>query len=276
MLPMRMLSQLYPWLRPSFFALDPERAHHLAMRALELSYRTSLLTVLEASHRTSSPIDLFGLRFPNRVGLGAGFDKDGEHIDALGALGFGFIEVGTVTPRPQPGNPTPRLFRLPGDEALINRMGFNNHGVAALVSRIQTRRFSGVVGVNIGKNKDTPLEDAASDYTHCLELVAPLADYVTVNISSPNTPGLRTLQEPEQLRRLLGSHGVGAAGPPSDPVDFKNGFHGAPPKFMFCGFIVPYFISWCYNSFLEEGRYAGSSFDRPDWGIRPVPGAEND
>jgi dihydroorotate dehydrogenase len=144
-----------------------------------------------------------GLRFPNRVGLAAGFDKNARDIDSLGRLGFGFIEVGTVTPRPQPGNPRPNLFRLVPDEALINRLGFNNEGAAAAVRRLEARRYTGICGVNIGKNFDTPLEDSTKDYTRCLRAVYGVADYVTINVSSPNTPGLRGLQDPAVLRPLL-------------------------------------------------------------------------
>jgi dihydroorotate dehydrogenase len=148
-------------------------------------------------------VDLMGLHFPNRIGLAAGFDKNARDIDSLGRLGFGFIEVGTVTPRPQPGNPRPNLFRLPADEALINRLGFNNEGAAAAARRLEARRYRGVCGVNIGKNFDTPLEDSVKDYALCLRTVYGVADYVTVNVSSPNTPGLRGLQDPEALRPLL-------------------------------------------------------------------------
>ncbi|MDZ7748794.1 MAG: dihydroorotate dehydrogenase (quinone) [Halofilum sp. (in: g-proteobacteria)] len=150
------------------------------------------------------PRELFGLRLPNPVGLAAGLDKNADHVDALGALGFGFLEVGTVTPRPQPGNPRPRLFRVPGHEALINRMGFNNKGVEHAAARLERRRYRGVVGVNIGKNRDTPLAQAGDDYGRCLERIHALADYVAVNVSSPNTPGLRELQAGPALERLLG------------------------------------------------------------------------
>jgi dihydroorotate dehydrogenase len=148
-------------------------------------------------------VDIMGLRFPNRVGLAAGFDKNGHDIDSLGRLGFGFIEVGTVTPRPQPGNPRPNLFRLIPDEALINRLGFNNEGAAAVVRRLEARRYAGICGVNIGKNFNTPLEKSVEDYVSCLRTVYAGADYVTVNVSSPNTPGLRGLQDPGALRPLL-------------------------------------------------------------------------
>jgi dihydroorotate dehydrogenase len=148
-------------------------------------------------------VNLMGLHFPNRVGLAAGFDKNAHDIDSLGRLGFGFIEVGTVTPRPQPGNPRPNLLRLPADEALINRLGFNNEGATAAARRLQARRYRGICGVNIGKNFDTPVEDSAKDYALCLRTVYGVADYVTINVSSPNTPGLRGLQHPGALRPLL-------------------------------------------------------------------------
>jgi dihydroorotate dehydrogenase len=151
------------------------------------------------------PTRVFGIDFPNPVGLAAGLDKNAAHIDALGSLGFGFIEVGTITPRPQPGNPKPRMFRLPDRQAVINRLGFNNRGVDALVRNIECSRFQGVLGINIGRNKDTPNERAVDDYLTCLQRVYPLATYVTVNISSPNTEGLRDLQEEKALARFIGT-----------------------------------------------------------------------
>ncbi|MBB1471565.1 MULTISPECIES: quinone-dependent dihydroorotate dehydrogenase [unclassified Luteimonas] len=195
---------MYGLARPFLFALEPERAHRLGLASMEALHRMRLQRVLGARPR-QFPTRAFGLDFPNPVGLAAGLDKNGEHIDALLALGFGFVEIGTVTPRPQPGNQAPRMFRLPQYRALINRLGFNNHGVDALVRNVEraTRR-GGLLGINIGKNKDTPNESAAVDYLHCLERVYPLADYVTVNISSPNTAGLRELQEEQSLRRLVG------------------------------------------------------------------------
>lgn len=150
-----------------------------------------------------NPVKLMGLEFRNPVGLAAGLDKNGECIDAFAALGFGFIEIGTVTPRPQPGNPKPRLFRIPQRQAIINRMGFNNHGVEHLVANVRRASYQGVLGINIGKNKDTPNENALDDYVYCLRKVYEHASYVTVNISSPNTPGLRTLQHGDALRSLL-------------------------------------------------------------------------
>jgi len=195
---------MYPLVRPFLFAFDAERAHGLALSALELAWRTGT-TPLLAARPAPMPTSVFGLDFPNPVGLAAGLDKNGEHIDALFGLGFGFVEIGTVTPRPQAGNPKPRLFRLPQHAAIINRMGFNNAGVDALVRNVErSTQRTGPLGINIGKNKDTPNEDALSDYLACLEKVYPLADYVTVNISSPNTAGLRELQEEQALRRLVG------------------------------------------------------------------------
>ncbi|WP_045727340.1 quinone-dependent dihydroorotate dehydrogenase [Xanthomonas sp. GPE 39] len=194
---------MYSLARPFLFALDAERAHSLGLRALELAYRTGINPLL-APAITPMPTQAFGLTFPNPVGLAAGLDKNGEHIDALLALGFGFVEVGTITPRPQAGNPKPRMFRLPQQQAVINRLGFNNLGVDALVRNVaRARRQRGLLGINIGKNKDTPNEEAVNDYLHCLEKVYALADYVTINISSPNTAGLRELQEEQALRHLV-------------------------------------------------------------------------
>jgi dihydroorotate dehydrogenase len=193
---------MYALLRPALFALDPETAHHVTLRSLGTLQRIGLL-----QRRMHAPGEcdrtVMGLRFPNPVGLAAGLDKNAEYIDALAALGFGFIEVGTVTPRPQPGNPKPRLFRLPQAGALINRMGFNNQGVDALVANVLRARWRGVLGINIGKNFDTPLERALDDYIECLRKVYALASYVTINISSPNTKGLRELQAAAQLDTLL-------------------------------------------------------------------------
>ena len=197
---------MYGLSRPFLFAFDAERAHALGLASLEAAYRTGLNPLL-ARRPKALPTKAFGLTFPNPVGLAAGLDKNGAHIDALMALGFGFVEVGTTTPRPQPGNPKPRMFRLPQQQAVINRLGFNNEGVDALVRNVERarRKDTALLGINIGKNKDTPNEDAASDYLHCLRKVYPLADYVTVNISSPNTAGLRELQEEQALRKLIGA-----------------------------------------------------------------------
>ena len=194
---------MYGLSRPFLFALDAERAHGLGLASLEAAYRSGLNPLIAKAPKPL-PTKAFGLTFPNPVGLAAGLDKNGAHIDALLALGFGFVEVGTVTPRPQPGNPKPRMFRLPQQEAVINRLGFNNEGVDALVRNVErARRIGGLLGINIGKNKDTPNESAEDDYLHCLRKVYALADYVTVNISSPNTAGLRELQEEQALRRLV-------------------------------------------------------------------------
>ncbi len=193
---------LYPLLRTVFFMLDPERAHAISMALLEIVYRLKLSRVLFGK-RKYAPVKVLGLEFPNAVGLAAGLDKNGEHIDALAACGFGFVEIGTVTPRPQPGNPKPRLFRLVKDEAIINRMGFNNKGVERLVNNVKLSKRDCIIGINIGKNRDTALEHAVDDYVNAFEQVYPYADYITVNISSPNTPGLRELQHGEELNRLL-------------------------------------------------------------------------
>lgn len=193
---------MYSLIRPLLFRLSAETAHNFSLKSLDLAHRLGLTAVLSAKPE-SCPVEVMGIRFPNPVGLAAGLDKNARHIDALAALGFGFIEVGTVTPRAQPGNPLPRLFRLPAAQAIINRMGFNNDGVDALVNAVKASRYDGVLGINIGKNKDTPAEQAVDDYLHCLRKVYPLASYVTVNLSSPNTPGLRDLQFGEPLRELL-------------------------------------------------------------------------
>lgn len=197
----------YSLLRPWLFCLDPEKAHDLTLSNLDRAQRWGLLNQLITKPITD-PQKLCGITFPNPIGLAAGLDKDGKHIDALAALGFGFLEIGTVTPRPQPGNPKPRMFRLPEAQAIINRMGFNNDGVEACVARVRHSRFwqdGGVLGLNIGKNASTPIEDAASDYVLAMEAVYEIATYITVNISSPNTQNLRALQGEEMLRALLGS-----------------------------------------------------------------------
>lgn len=178
--------------------LDPEKAHHLAQLFIRARY-----TAYFPSKIFQKPVTLWGLTFPNPVGLAAGWDKDAVCFDALFRMGFGFVEVGTVTPKPQLGNAKPRLFRITAQNALINRMGFNNAGIDALVSKLQTRKAPGILGVNIGKNKETPLNDALADYQICLKAVYPYADYVVVNISSPNTPGLRELQSAHYLKNLL-------------------------------------------------------------------------
>lgn len=195
----------YSLLRPWLFCLDPEQAHNLTLTNLDRAQRWGFLDKL-VSKPIADPQHVCGIKFPNPVGLAAGLDKDGKHIDALAALGFGFLEIGTVTPRPQPGNPKPRMFRLPQAQALINRMGFNNDGVQACVARVRQSQFwqnGGILGLNIGKNASTPIEDAASDYVLGMESVYDIASYITVNISSPNTTNLRALQGEDMLRDLL-------------------------------------------------------------------------
>jgi dihydroorotate dehydrogenase len=192
----------YDLLRPLLFALPAEVAHAFTLNSLDMLISGGLRGLV-AAPRVEAPLRVMGLEFANAVGLAAGLDKNGEHIDALAALGFGSIEIGTVTPRPQPGNPSPRLFRLPQARALINRMGFNNKGVEHLCRCVARARYRGVLGINIGKNKDTPAARAAEDYVACLDKVYPLASYIAINLSSPNTPGLRDLQFGEPLEHLL-------------------------------------------------------------------------
>lgn len=191
---------LYSLFRPLLFSLDPETAHCVTFNAIEKASRLGLLPGRPFACQLRN---VMGLDFPNPVGLAAGLDKDGEHIDALAALGFGFIEIGTVTPRPQPGNPQPRLFRLPQANAIINRLGFNNHGVDKLVVNVKRSHYRGILGINIGKNFDTPVARAADDYLDCLRKVYAYASYVVVNISSPNTLNLRQLQNAAELDHLL-------------------------------------------------------------------------
>ena len=202
------MTSLYALIRPLLFRLDAERAHDLTAKALRVTSRAPLLPrLIRALYAWEDPllaVDWSGLHFANPVGVAAGFDKRADLVDGLALLGFGHIEVGTVTPRPQPGNPRPRLFRLPEDTALINRLGFNSPGMVAVARALRARRSRDViVGVNIGKNRDTPLERAVEDYVATFVALAPLADYVAVNISSPNTPGLRRLHERAALEMLL-------------------------------------------------------------------------
>lgn len=197
----------YSVARPFLFGLDAEQAHDLTLDTLARLQNTPLQCAWSQA-MVADPVTIAGLKFPNRVGLAAGLDKNGRCIDGLAAMGFGFIEVGTVTPKPQPGNPKPRLFRLPEAQALINRMGFNNDGLAAFVEHVARARFrqrGGILGLNIGKNASTPIERALDDYLIGLEGVYPHADYVTINISSPNTRNLRSLQDDEALNKLLGA-----------------------------------------------------------------------
>lgn len=203
---MSFLFHAYALARPALFALDAETAHETTLANLQRAYDCSFTRRLLAGDAPPLPTTLMGLSLRNPVGLAAGLDKNGAHIDALGNLGFGFVEVGTVTPRPQPGNPKPRMFRLPQSQALINRLGFNNLGLDAFVANVQRSRWraaGGILGLNIGKNADTPIERAADDYLLGLAGVYPHADYVTVNISSPNTANLRSLQGGDELDTLL-------------------------------------------------------------------------
>ncbi len=193
---------MYSLARKFLFCLDPELSHEVSLDGLGAAERLRLISLFSDSV-AEQPVEVMGLRFPNPVGLAAGLDKNGDYFNALGVLGFGFVEIGTVTPKPQAGNPKPRLFRLAEQEAIINRMGFNNLGVAHLVERVKRRRYAGVLGINVGKNKTTPEDKALDDYTTCMAQVYAYADYITVNISSPNTPGLRDLQFGKAFDTLL-------------------------------------------------------------------------
>ncbi len=196
---------MYKLVQKLLFLLPPEIAHHFSLLSLSLFNRLGLLNLIKPRFQ-GEPTEVMGIKFPNRIGLAAGLDKNGEYIQGLSALGFGFVEIGTVTPRPQPGNPTPRLFRLPEANAIINRMGFNNQGIDYLLEQVDEAReagFEGIIGINIGKNFDTAVEDATEDYLTGLRKAYPYASYITVNISSPNTPGLRDLQYGKELRKLL-------------------------------------------------------------------------
>lgn len=190
---------LYSLARPLLFSLAPERAHEVSLSLLNKAHKLGI----SQQKITAKPVTCMGIEFPNPVGLAAGLDKNGAYIDALAGLGFGFVEIGTITPRPQAGNLKPRLFRLPEAKAIINRMGFNNDGVDQLIENVKASKFKGILGINIGKNADTPVEDATSDYLICLEKVYNYASYVTVNISSPNTKNLRSLQSGHALTELL-------------------------------------------------------------------------
>ena len=196
-------------IKPLLFLFPPEQAHHLVFSMLKMAFKIpgvkTFIKSLYSTGKQGTQVAIGNLKFNSRVGLAAGFDKDAYCFDELAAFGFGFIEIGTVTPRPQPGNPKPRLFRLPADEALINRMGFNNEGVDAVVERLKNRKSDVIIGGNIGKNKDTANEDALSDYLICFEKLFDVVDYFVINVSSPNTPGLRALQEKEPLTKLLNS-----------------------------------------------------------------------
>jgi dihydroorotate dehydrogenase len=193
---------LYPFIRPLLFSLAPETAHEVTLKLLNMAAVSGLSKVLypKIDHK---PVTVMGLEFKNPVGLAAGLDKNGDYIAALSALGFGFLEIGTVTPRPQPGNPKPRLFRLPEHQAIINRMGFNNSGIDHLLDQVKNSAYSGILGINIGKNFDTPMEQAADDYLIGLRKAYASASYITINISSPNTKNLRQLQQGDELKNLI-------------------------------------------------------------------------
>ncbi|MEM9101805.1 MAG: quinone-dependent dihydroorotate dehydrogenase [Pseudomonadota bacterium] len=193
---------LYPYLRNALFLLDAERSHKLGLGGLKCIQNTPFLNLV-SQQLPSVPRKVMGIDFPNPIGLAAGLDKNGECINAFSAMGFGFVEVGTVTPHPQPGNPLPRMFRLADHHAVINRMGFNNDGVDKLIKNIESAKFEGILGINIGKNFDTPVEEAARDYRIGMQRVYPFASYIVINISSPNTPNLRQLQFGEALHELL-------------------------------------------------------------------------
>jgi dihydroorotate dehydrogenase len=193
---------LYPLLRPLLFSLDPETAHEVTLKLLNAAYVSGLSTLIYPKIN-DEPVNVMGLDFKNPVGLAAGLDKNGDYINALAALGFGFIEIGTVTPRPQPGNPKPRLFRLPEHQAIINRMGFNNLGIDHLLAQVKQSGYTGILGINIGKNFDTPIENAADDYLIGLRKAYTSASYITINISSPNTKNLRQLQQGDEIKSLI-------------------------------------------------------------------------
>jgi dihydroorotate dehydrogenase len=193
---------MYSHIRDLLFKLDAETSHEFSLDLIGGAERLQLINLCLPTI-APNPVDVMGITFPNPVGLAAGLDKNGDYFNALGAMGFGFVEIGTITPKPQAGNPKPRLFRIPEAQAIINRMGFNNKGVDHLVAQVQRRRFKGVLGINIGKNATTPVENAADDYVICMQKVYAHADYITVNVSSPNTQGLRDLQFGDSLNRLL-------------------------------------------------------------------------
>lgn len=193
---------LYPLMRPLLFSLDAETAHEVTLKLVNIAYHTGINKLIYPA-TSKKPVNVMGLDFKNPVGLAAGLDKNGDYIDALASLGFGFIEIGTVTPRPQPGNPKPRLFRLTEHQAIINRMGFNNKGIDHLINNVLTCHYQGILGINIGKNADTPIENAVDDYLIGLRKAYPVASYITINISSPNTKNLRLLQQGDEIRQLI-------------------------------------------------------------------------
>ena len=193
---------LYPLLRPLLFSLDPETSHNVTLKLLKAGHNMGLTGLIQPSIE-NKPVTVMGLNFKNPVGLAAGLDKNGDYIDALAGLGFGFIEIGTVTPRPQTGNPKPRLFRVPEHQGIINRMGFNNYGIDYLIQQVQAAQYQGIIGINIGKNADTPIENATEDYLIGLRKAYAHASYITINISSPNTKNLRQLQQGDEIKSLI-------------------------------------------------------------------------
>jgi dihydroorotate dehydrogenase len=192
----------YPFIKPLLFQFDPEKVHYLTLKSLKVAHNLGLDNLLNPK-MISQPVTVMGLEFQNPVGLAAGLDKNGDYIDALAALGFGFVEIGTVTPRPQPGNLKPRLFRLASHQAIITRMGFNNEGVDYLLQQVAASKYKGILGINIGKNFDTPIEQATEDYLISLRKAYLVASYITINISSPNTKNLRQLQQGDEIKKLL-------------------------------------------------------------------------
>ena len=278
---------MYPLLRPLLFCGDPETVHERSLAWADAAHRLGLAG-LAARRPKPLPTRAFGLTFENPVGLAAGMDKNGAHVDALSHLGFGFIEVGTVTPRPQSGNPRPRLFRLPEKQAIINRMGFNNEGVDALVKNLERTRWKGVIGVNIGKNKDTPNDHALRDYLHCLERVWDVAGYIVVNISSPNTAGLRELQHGDPLRAprlaaathpeawpVFAEH-AGLELPPATERQFAHVHFALDAAIAGLGAAV---VSWplCAEAVLEGRLVAPLGFRRSEtvYALLAAPGAES-
>lgn len=193
---------LYPLLRPLLFSLDPETSHNVTLKLLKAGHSMGLTGLIQPAI-ADKPVSVMGLQFKNPVGLAAGLDKNGDYIDALASLGFGFIEIGTVTPRPQAGNPKPRLFRVPEHQGIINRMGFNNYGIDHLIQQMQAANYQGIIGINIGKNADTPIENATEDYLIGLRKAYQYASYITINISSPNTKNLRQLQQGDEIKSLI-------------------------------------------------------------------------
>jgi len=192
----------YPYIKPLLFKIDAETTHYLTLKGLKFAHQTGLDKLLNPAI-IAKPLTVMGLNFQNPVGLAAGLDKNGDYIDALSALGFGSIEIGTVTPRPQSGNPKPRLFRLTEHQAIINRMGFNNKGIDYLLTQVEKCQYKGVLGINIGKNFATPIDEATEDYLICLRKAYSAASYITINISSPNTKNLRQLQQGDEIKKLL-------------------------------------------------------------------------